>query len=217
MRSGEPCCSVSNTPVAGQTWGRTPVFRLRHRDEAGRGKPGGKTRGQTGRTPVFRLRHRDEAGLAGIGCRLFGASSLSWSERAQHCLFQSSHEFRRSERSTGVRGSTQRTHIGCRFLVGKKATPFDHRPSLPPSFHVQHRLGDGNATVPRCARPLPHFRRRHHPRAHRIQLDIAESCPHMRFVQRTGIESALPHVPAGRLARIPIRGVASMSLFERLR
>ena len=55
------------------------------------------------------------------------------------------------------------------------------------------------------------------PGAHRIQLHIAQRGPEMRFVERTGIEASLPHVSAGRLAGIPIRGVASVALLERLR
>src|ERR1700722_6326823 len=39
----------------------------------------------------------------------------------------------------------------------------------------------------------------------------------MRLIQRTRIESPLPHVAGRRMLGIPIRRVASMGLFERLR
>ncbi len=164
-----------------------------------------------------KLSNRDEAGLPAICCGLLGPPSLSWSERTRSQLLKSFHEILTPQRSPGVRAVPQYVQVGCRLRVIDELPPLGSCPPLPPAFHFQHRVWGCRTKVSRGARPSPQFRRRHHACAHRIQLDIAQRCPQMRFIQRTGIESPLPYVPGRRLLGIPVCRVASMRLFERLR
>ena len=195
----------------------------------------GQTWGQTGRTPVFlptqpdkhgdrrdvprffSLRNRDEAGLAAIGYRLLWPSSFSRGQGTRSNLFQSNHELGCAQRSTRMGGVSQGRHIGGGLRVCQKFTPVGRGPSPAPALRFQHGIWAPHAAVRRCARPSPQSRCRHHPRTHRIQFDIAQRCPQVGFVQRTGIKSPLPYMPARRLPRIPVGSVASMRVFERLR
>jgi len=55
------------------------------------------------------------------------------------------------------------------------------------------------------------------PIAHRIHLNIGKRRPEVGVVERTGIESPLPDMAAGRHARVPIGCVPVVGLLESLR
>ena len=55
-----------------------------------------------------------------------------------------------------------------------------------------------------------------HPCPDRIEFDVAQCCPEMRVIQRTGIEPPLPDMAAGRLPGIPVSAVASVGMLEGL-
>jgi hypothetical protein len=55
------------------------------------------------------------------------------------------------------------------------------------------------------------------PIAHRIHLNIGKRRPEVGVVERTGIESPLPDMAAGRHARVPVACVAAMGMLESLR
>lgn len=140
------------------------------------------------------LSNRDEAGLPAIGGGFLGTPSLSRSKRTRSSCLKTCHEIRTPQRSPGVRAIPQSVHVGGRFRVGDEPTPLRRRPALSPAIHFQQRVWTRQATVGCGARPSPAFRRRHDAGAHWIELHIAQGCPQMRFVERTGIESPLPYV-----------------------
>ena len=66
----------------------------------------------------------------------------------------------------------------------------------------------------RGTRPLPLLRVGDHASAHRVQFDVTEGLPKMRFIEGTGIEASLPHVAGRGEAGVPVGGVASVSVAE---
>jgi hypothetical protein len=132
-------------------------------------------------------------------------------------MFQSRDELSRPERPARVRVLAQRRDIGGRFSLCKMLAPFSRRPAFSPALHFQQAVRRCQSAVRSGARPSPLRGRGHHLRAHRIQLHIAQGSPQVSFVEGTRIESPLPHVPARRIARVPIRCVASVGVLESLR
>lgn len=61
--------------------------------------------------------------------------------------------------------------------------------------------------APANARPAPRPRRCHKPRAHGVEFDVADRGDEMLIVHRTGMESALPQMPAPAVAPVDGPGV----------
>ena len=63
--------------------------------------------------------------------------------------------------------------------------------------------------------PGPVVRRRHQPRPHRVELDVARGRQHMRRVEHAGRKPPLPQMPDPALAPVHRLGVAPMRLAQR--
>jgi len=101
-----------------------------------------------------------------------------------------------------------------RLTCKQENLPVPGGPPLPPFFHVQAEGAFRLSAMGGGARPRPRFGSRDHSRADRIPFHVPECDPQVCVVQRTGVVSALPDVPARGVRGIPKRGIPPVRLLQ---
>ena len=101
-----------------------------------------------------------------------------------------------------------------RLACQQEGLPARPGPPLHPFFHVQIERAFPPSAMGGRARPRPRFRSCNQPRADWIPFHVPECDPQVCVVQRTGVVSALPDVPARGVRGIPKRGIPPVRLLQ---
>ena len=88
-------------------------------------------------------------------------------------------------------------------------------PDSPPRLHLQVGVGAVGFAVRGGAGPGVIVRIGYHSRPDRVKLGVAQRRSEARRIERAGVESALPDVAGGSVARIEVGGIAPVRVLER--
>jgi hypothetical protein len=141
-----------------------------------------------------------------------GAGALA--QYAAEPEFERSNEVTAAKRPPAMSVAADRIGFLERSSLRQKGPPSLRCPGAPPKIEIQEFGFHCVAEAMRSTGPWPLSGSRDEPGSNWIEFDVAQSLPEVRDIKWARVVAGLPDVPAPRLLRVEISGVATVGVAE---